>query len=415
MSEIYEYVEELCKSAKEAGRKFSSLSGGERNSLLMLCAEKIEKSRDEILAANETDMNNAKENGVRDTMLDRLRLTEERIAAIAGAMRDVAALPDVCGMGERFVRPNGLVIDKIRVPLGVVAMIYEARPNVTADAAALCMKTGNACVLRCGKEAVNSSRAIVSAMKEALREKNINENVVSFLDSTSREGSNALMQMKGYVDVLIPRGGKGLIKSVVENAKVPVIETGAGNCHLYIDENADYEMAVKVAVNAKTSRPSVCNAIETILVHKSSADIIPLLAEGMKKWNVEFRGDSETKKYIDCVNATEEDYETEFDDYIVAVKVVDNIDEAIGHINRYGTGHSECIITNDVKNAAKFQREVDAACVYVNASTRFTDGGCFGFGAEIGISTQKLHARGPMALRELTTDKYLICGEGQIR
>ncbi len=414
---IYTEVEDICRRAKAASRSYGSTSTAKKNALLCAMADHLWADLDTILSANAQDLANAEENGVPKTMLDRLKLDEKRMVGICDALREVATLPDPIGSGERFVRPNGLVIQKVRAPMGCVAMIYEARPNVTVDAAALCLKTGNAVVLRGGKEAICSGTALVASMRSALVENGFSPDLIGFITSTDRAGSTALMSMRGLVDVLIPRGGKGLIRAVVENAKVPVIETGAGNCHLYVDASADLDMAVSVAVNAKCSRPSVCNAIETLLVHRSVAEaFLPKLAEAMQPWNVEIRGDIATCAILShATPATVADFETEYNDYILAVAVVEDIDTAITHINTYTTGHSEAIMTRSIENANKFRTMIDAAAVYVNASTRFTDGGEFGFGAEIGISTQKLHARGPMGLAALTTDKYLIEGWGQIR
>lgn len=414
---IFQEVKDICMRAKAASRTYGSTGTAQKNALLCAMADRLWADLDVILAANAMDLANAEENGVPKTMLDRLKLDEKRMSGICDALREVAALPDPIGSGERLVRPNGLVIQKVRAPMGCVAMIYEARPNVTVDAAALCLKTGNAVVLRGGKEAIHSGTALVDSMRVALVEKGFSPDLIGFITSTDRAGSTALMSMRGLVDVLIPRGGKGLIRAVVENAKVPVIETGAGNCHLYVDASADLDMAISVAVNAKCSRPSVCNAIETLLVHKSVAEIfLPKLAEAMQPWNVDIRGDAATCAILPHASpATLTDFETEYNDYILAVGVVDDIDAAITHINTYTTGHSEAIITKSIENANKFRTMIDAAAVYVNASTRFTDGGEFGFGAEIGISTQKLHARGPMGLAALTTDKYYIDGEGQVR
>ena len=416
-NEIYLQVENICRAAKAASRAYGSTGTAEKNALLCAMADQLMVDLDDILAANAKDLENAAENGVPKTMLDRLKLDEKRMKGICDALREVAALPDPIGSGERTVRPNGLVIQKVRAPMGCVAMIYEARPNVTVDAAALCLKTGNAVVLRGGKEAIQSGTALVASMRKALVAKGFSPDLIGFITSTDRAGSTALMNMRGLVDVLIPRGGKGLIRAVVENAKVPVIETGAGNCHLYVDETADLAKAVTVAVNAKCSRPSVCNAIETLLVHESvAAEYLPMVAEAMKPWSVEIRGDETTRAILrEAVPATKEDYETEYNDYILAVRVVDSVDTAIDHINAYSTGHSEAIMTRSIEHADKFRALIDSAAVYVNASTRFTDGGEFGFGAEIGISTQKLHARGPMGLYALTTDKYLIDGDGQVR
>ncbi len=416
-TEMYFYVENICKAAKEASRTYGATSTAKKNALLCAMADQIMADVADILAANQKDLDAAEENGVPKAMMDRLKLDEKRLGGICDALREVAALPDPIGSGERSVRPNGLVIQHVRAPLGCVAIIYEARPNVTVDAAALCLKTGNAVVLRGGKEAVHSGTALVASMKKALIANGFSPDLIGFIAQTDRAGANALMDMRRYVDVLMPRGGKGLIRAVVENARVPVIETGAGNCHLYVDESADLDMAVKVAVNAKCSRPSVCNAIETLLVHKAvAAEFLPMMAEAMSKWNVEFRCDEAARAILPSAKpATEEDWDTEYNDYILSVRVVDSIDAAIDHITRYTTGHSEAIITRSIENANAFRARVDAAAVYVNASTRFTDGGEFGFGAEIGISTQKLHARGPMGLMALTTDKYLIDGDGHVR
>ena len=383
----------------------------------MRIADALTGDCDTILAANGEDLRNAADNGVPDTMLDRLKLDAKRVESIASSIRDIAQLDDPVGTGEKWTRPSGIEISRIRVPLGVVAIIYEARPNVTADSAALCLKTGNAVVLRGGKEAINTNKAIVEVIKRVLDECEIDPHSVELVTNTDRESAHALMTMRGSVDVLIPRGGKGLIKSVVENATVPVIETGAGNCHLYVDDSADVDMAVSVAVNAKCSRPSVCNAIETVLVHAGiAAKFLPALALATSEFNVQLRGCPKTCVLVpDAVPATEEDYYTEYNDYILAVKVVDTVGDAIAHVNKYSTGHSEAIVTSTEENAERFQKEVNSAAVYVNASTRFTDGGEFGFGAEIGISTQKLHVRGPMGLFALTTEKYLVKGNGNVR
>ena len=417
MQDIQIHVESICRAAKEASRTYGSTSTAEKNALLRFMAEQLITDTDAILAANAEDLAAAAENGVPKTMLDRLKLDEKRLAGICSALREVAALPDPIGSGDQTIRPNGLVIRHIRAPMGCVAMIYEARPNVTVDAAALCLKTGNAVVLRGGKEAIRSSMALVDSMRKALAARGFSPDLIGLITMTDRAGATALMNMRGLVDVLIPRGGKGLIRSVVENARIPVIETGAGNCHLYVDAAADLQKAVKVAVNAKCSRPSVCNAIETLLCHRAVAEkFLPMMAEAMASYNVELRGDEATRAILpDATPATDEDWDTEYNDFILSVRVVDSLDEAIAHIARYSTGHSEAIITESMAAANRFRNEVDAAAVYVNASTRFTDGGEFGFGAEIGISTQKLHARGPMGLYALTTDKYLIDGDGQVR
>ena len=415
--EIYEEVRALCENAGVAAQRLALCSTDTKNKALLHIADELASAAEEIIKANEADLLHAADNGVPPTMLDRLKLTKARIDAICSSVRDIAALDDPIGKAETWTRESGLTISRVRVPLGVVAIIYEARPNVTVDSAVLCLKTGNAVVLRGGKEAINTNKAIVKVLKSALDDCEIDPHSVELVTSTDRESANALMSMRGKVDVLIPRGGKGLIKSVVENAKVPVIETGAGNCHLYIDESADLDMAVKVAVNAKCSRPSVCNAVETVLVHSSiAASVLPTLAEALGDYNVEIRGCPKTRVLIpSATEATEEDYYTEYNDYILTVRVVDGVTSAIAHVNKYSTGHSEAIITSSKENTDKFLAEVNSAAVYVNASTRFTDGGEFGFGAEIGISTQKLHVRGPMGLSALTTEKYKIVGNGSIR
>ena len=413
------YIEQLGKAAKASKKSIATAETAKKNEVLEKIAENLRKNIDVILKENEKDTAKAKENGITDAMVDRLRLTPERINDIADACIYLTGLNDPVGeVIEGYTRPNGMRITKTRVPMGVIGIIFESRPNVTVDAATLCIKSGNATILRGGKEAINSNKILMDIMRESVEECGLPKDIIQLVEDTSRESSNQMMRANGYIDVLIPRGGKGLIKAVVENATVPVIETGSGNCHIYIDESADIDMAVSVTNNGKTQRPSVCNALETCLVHKSVAnEFLPKLMEEFKKFNVDVRGCERTVEILGegIKPATEEDYATEFDDYIMAVKVVDDIDEAIEHISEYSTGHSECIITNDLKNAEKFQREIDSACVYVNCSTRFTDGGEFGFGAEIGISTQRLHARGPMGLRELTTMKYLINGDGQIR
>lgn len=416
MKDITTIVTDLCRGAKAASRELAALDTAAKDAIIADFAALLVSEKDALLAANELDLAAADENGVPKVMLDRLKLTDARIEGIADACLAVCHLPDPCGEGERFKRPNGLEISAVRVPMGVVAMIYEARPNVTADAATLCIKSGNACVLRGGKEALHTNRAIVTLLHSALEKNGVSTGAVAFIDDPTREGTAALMNMRGLVDVLIPRGGKGLIRFVVENAHIPVIETGAGNCHLYVDEGADLNMALAVTVNAKMQRPSVCNAIETLLVHeKEAAAFLPLLRNATEGKLI-LRGCARCCEILPEIDtASETDYETEYNDYILACRVVDSIDEAIAHINRYNTGHSEAIMTRSLKSASRFKAEVDAAAVYVNASTRFTDGGEFGFGAEIGISTQKLHARGPMGLKALTTVKYLIEGDGQVR
>ncbi|MGM9645882.1 MAG: glutamate-5-semialdehyde dehydrogenase [Eubacteriales bacterium] len=415
--ELYDRIKDICEKARNASFALSVSSGAERNGLLLAIADKIISSSDEIILANNADIESAKAAGIKEAMIDRLMLNSNRIKAISEAIGQVASLDDPIGSGEIFTRPNGLKIEKARVPLGVVAMIYEARPNVTPDAACLCLKSGNAVILRGGKEAINSNKCIVSIIRKVLSECGFDENCVTLIEDTTRESANALMQMRGYIDVLIPRGGKGLIKNVVENSKVPVIETGAGNCHLYVDESAYIDMAVRVAVNAKCSRPSVCNAIETVLVHEKVKDeFLKRFYEETRKYNLEFRGCEKTRKVLgDIKEATEEDYNTEYDDYIVSCKVVSDVNEAISHIRKYSTGHSEAIITENARNADLFVKSIDSCALYVNTSTRFTDGGEFGLGAEIGISTQKLHVRGPMGLPALTTSKYIVKGDGQVR
>jgi len=411
------YIEQLGINAKEAEKTVSGLKTAQKNAALRLISEKLTANAEIIIAENLKDIENARKNNKTESFIDRLALNVKRIADIAEGCSQVAALPDpigeVLGGGELL---SGLNIVKKRVPLGVIGIIFESRPNVTVDAAALCVKSGNVCILRGGSDAVYSNAALTNIMRGALAEAGIDENAVQLVTDTSRETANELMRLRQYIDVLIPRGGGGLIQTVIENAKIPVIETGEGNCHVYVDKSADITMAVEITDNAKTQRPSVCNAIETVLVHKDVAgEFFTALSA---KWNgkVVIYGDETTAKYIKVERtATDEDYRREFNDYIIAAKAVDSIDEAITHINRFGTKHSECIVTRDFESAEKFQNGVDAAAVYVNASTRFTDGFEFGLGAEIGITTQKLHARGPMGLRELTTYKYLINGNGQIR
>ncbi len=408
-------LNEKCLAAKSAGMILATSKGDIRNKAIANIATELEANIDAILTANAKDIANAREAGMRESLFDRLTLTEARIKAIAASMRKVSMLPDPLGGGTVWSRPNGMSIRKVRVPIGLIAIIYEARPNVTADAAAICIKSGNTCVLRGGKEAVFSSAAIVDCVRRALKAASLPEDCVQFIDDTTRESTNALMTMKGTVDLLIPRGGKSLIRAVVDNATVPVIETGAGNCHTYIEGSAEINMALDIIENAKMQRPSVCNAMETLLVDKSIAPtLLPLLKERIP--TCELRGCEEALKILpDIKAATDDDYATEYNDYILAVKLVDGVEEAVEHINRYNTKHSECIVTSDTAKAKRFTDAVDAAAVYVNASTRFTDGEEFGFGAEIGISTQKMHARGPMGPEELTTFKYVIEGQGQIR
>ncbi len=414
---LREEIEILCHNAKAASAKLALADTQEKNRVLIKISELLDDYTELLMEANQKDLEAADANGVPKTMLDRLTLTPDRIRGICDSLRALTELEDPIGKGNIWSRPSGLEISRIRVPLGVVAIIYEARPNVTVDSAALCIKTGNAVILRGGKEAIHTNTAIVEVIKEALAVCDFDPHGVELVASTERESAQILMTMRGYVDVLIPRGGKGLIQSVVENATVPVIETGAGNCHLFVDESADMDMAVKIAVNAKCSRPSVCNAVETILVHASiAAQFLPLLQSELQKYSVEIRGCAKTRVLIPTAKeAEDEDYYTEYNDYIVAIKVVDTVSDAISHINKYSTGHSEAIVTETEENADRFLREVNSAAVYVNASTRFTDGGEFGFGAEIGISTQKLHVRGPMGLAALTTEKYLVRGNGAVR
>lgn len=413
------YIENLGANAKAASRFIASASTIKKNSALAAISDALIKNTEKIIEHNKTDLNNAVKSGMSVSMQDRLMLDEKRIGAIADSVLKLIELEDPVGSVDNgFIRPNGLRIYKTRVPLGTIGIIFESRPNVTVDAAALCLKTGNAVILRGGKEAINSNKCLADVMREAVKASGLPEDIIQLVEDTSRESAAELMKLNKYLDVLIPRGGAGLINAVVNQATVPVIETGTGNCHVFVDESADIKMAADIVNNAKTQRPSVCNAIESLLVHKNIAQTaLPAIKEKLDEHNVEIRGCARTAEILgnSVVPASEADYGTEFLDYIISVKVVDSVDEAIEHINKYGTGHSEAIVTKSLENAEKFQSEVDAAAVYVNASTRFTDGGEFGCGAEIGISTQKLHARGPMGLNELTTFKYLINGSGQIR
>ena len=416
--DIQREVRKKAEAAKAASYKLGTLSTKVKNEALLAMANALEQRSSMILEANAQDLEDARQKGVKRSYLDRLMLDENRIAGMAEGLRQTAALPDPIGQGDySTIRPNGLSIRRVRVPLGVVGIIYEARPNVTADALALCLKSGNAVLLRGGSEAIRSNIAISSLLAEAAYKHGIPEGAIQFVDFTDREAVGVMTHLTGLLDVIIPRGGAGLIKRVVEDSSVPVIETGTGVCHTFVDESADLKMALDIAINAKTSRPSVCNAMETLLVHKAIADkFLPMLYEAMTAKKVELRGCESAKAICpEMQAAAEEDWSTEYGDLILSVKVVDDVAAAIEHINCYNTGHSETIVTNDLVNANRFQKEVDAAAVYVNASTRFTDGFEFGFGAEIGISTQKLHARGPMGLMELTSSKYLIVGEGQIR
>ena len=411
--------ETLGKNAKKASYILSVASTNLKNEALIKISEKLIEYNKGIIEANQKDIANAKERGMSESMLDRLYLDEKRIKDIANGVKEVALLEDPIGeVPHAWLRPNGLRISEKIVPLGVVGMIYEARPNVTADAAALCLKSGNAVILRGSKDAFYSNMQIVAVMKLALQEVGLDSNCISLVEDTSREAATKFMQMDEYMDVLIPRGGRGLIQSAIKNATVPVIETGTGNCHVYVDENADLDKATNIIINAKTSRVSVCNACESVLIHKNLVDIyLKDLIIALHDNHVEIRGDEFCQKACPniVVPATEEDYATEYLDYIISIKVVDSIDEAITHINKYNTGHSDCIVSDSYINIQKFMNAIDSACVYVNASTRFSDGNELGFGAEIGISTQKLHARGPMGLKALTTTKYIIEGNGQIR
>lgn len=408
-------LDALGLAAKKAAGVLNNITTIEKNNALLNIAEALIENSDDILNANAIDVEMAKEKGITKALLDRLTLTKDRILDISNSVKEVAELPDPIGEVLSMIkRPNGILIGKKRVPLGVIAIIYEARPNVTVDAAVLCLKSSNATILRGGSEAIHSNTALVKVMQAALLKSGLPELSISLVEDTSRETAQQLMRLNDYVDVLIPRGGAGLIKTVLQNATVPIIETGTGNCHVFVDESADLKMGVDIIVNSKMSRPSVCNAAETLLVHEAIAEkFLPMAVEGLK--GVELRACEKSRKFINAIPATEDDYKTEFNDYILAIKVVSDVDEAIEHINKYNTKHSESIVTNDYNNSQKFLQEVDAAAVYINASTRFTDGGEFGFGAEIGISTQKMHARGPMGLNELTSIKYIIYGNGQVR
>jgi len=406
------------QSAKEASYELGVASTKEKDNALLFMAEELINAKKQIIEANEIDLENARSRGISKTMLDRLALSEDRIQGMADGLKDVVKLQDPIGeVVSMWQRPNGLQIGQKRVPLGVIGIIYEARPNVTCDAAGLCLKTGNAVILRGGSEAINSNKAIVMALTNGLERAGLPKASVQLIEDTSREVATEMMRLNEFIDVLIPRGGAGLIQAVLKNATVPVIETGTGNCHIYVDENCDFEMAINIAVNAKVSRPSVCNSAEKLLVNEKIAkDFLPLAIKALRENGVVVKGDNESQAIInDIEKAEEEDWGKEYSDYIMAVRIVKDVDDAINHINKYGTGHSEAIITESYKNSQRFLQRVDAAAVYVNASTRFTDGSEFGFGAEIGISTQKLHARGPMGLKELTTIKYIIYGNGQIR
>lgn len=416
--ETYELVKSKAMAAKKAAAKLAVINTAVKNKALLAMAEALEKGQEAILAANALDMERAEAKGMKSSMLDRLKLTPERISGMADGLRQVAGLPDPVGnvVGGSTLA-NGLRVTKVRVPLGVIGIIYEARPNVTADAAGLCLKSGNAVILKGGSEAMESNKAVADILSAAAEEQGMPVGCIQFIDTSDRQAVSDLIHMNGLVDVVIPRGGAGLIKMVVMNATVPVIETGAGVCHTYVDANADIPMAVKICLNAKVQRPSVCNAMETLLVHKDIAPkFLPPMLDAYFEAGVEIRGDEGVQAYSEkVVPATVEDWAAEYGDLRLSVKLVASVEEAMEHIAAYGTGHSECIVTEDYAKAQLFQLSVDAAAVYVNASTRFTDGNEFGFGAEIGISTQKLHARGPMALPELTSTKYLIYGNGQVR
>ena len=406
------------ENAKEASYDLGILSTKEKDKALELMAKEILNSKQEIIEANKIDIENAKNKNISDALLDRLALDEKRIEDMANGLLDIIKLPDPVGeVVSMWKRPNNLQIGQKRVPIGVVGIIYESRPNVTCDAAGLCLKSGNAVILRGGSDAINSNKAIVKALVKGLKLSGLPENSIQLIEDTKRETANKMMKLNQYIDVLIPRGGANLIKTVVQNATVPVIETGTGNCHIYVDESADFKMAVDIIINAKAQRPGVCNAAEKLLIHKSIAqEFLPIVVKALRENNVQVRGDELSRSIVkDILPISDNEWDEEYLDYIIGIKIVENVDEAISHINAHGTGHSESIVTESYKNSQKFHQRVDAAAVYVNASTRFTDGSEFGFGAEIGISTQKLHARGPMGLKELTTTKYIIFGDGQTR
>ena len=414
------YIEQLGKAAKASKKSIAMAGTAKKNELLEKIAENLRKNIDVILKENEKDTAMAKENGITDAMVDRLRLTPERINDIADACIYLTGLNDPVGeVIEGYTRPNGMRITKTRVPMGVIGIIFESRPNVTVDAATLCIKSGNAAILRGGKEAINSNKILMDIMRESVEECGLPKDIIQLVEDTSRESSNQMMRANGYIDVLIPRGGKGLIKAVVENAIVPVIETGTGIVHVYVDKEADFQKALAIIENAKTSRPSVCNAMEVLLVDQAIAsDFLPLVKERLvdaREKSVELRLDEQAQAIISGTAAQEQDFDTEFLDYILAVKIVDGVEEAVDHIEAHSTHHSDAIVTENPETAAYFTKQVDSAAVYVNASTRFTDGGQFGLGCEMGISTQKLHARGPMGLREMTSYKYIVSGNGQVR
>lgn len=413
------YIIELAQKVKDAQKEIAMLGENDKNELLLAISHALLQNADKIIDANKKDLQAAKQNGISDTMIDRLMLNHDRIKAISDSVKKVIAFPDPIGeVIDGKALPNGLTIVKKRVPLGVIGIIYESRPNVTVDSAVLCLKSSNAAILRGGKEAINSNSALMEIMQEAIRSNGFNHNMIALIEDTSRETATEMMKLNGYIDVLIPRGGAGLIQAVIQNATVPVIETGVGNCHIYVDSYADLDKAVEIVYNAKTSRPSVCNACESLLVHSAAANkFLPMVKTRLDEKNVALVGCDRTIKLLgDCVQAaTDIDYASEFLDYKLSVKIVDNIDEAIQHIQKYTTHHSEAIVTDNINNANEFSNRVDAAVVYINSSTRFTDGEVFGMGAEIGISTQKLHVRGPMGVRELTSMKYIVTGNGNVR
>ena len=411
-------VEKLCRTADEIRFDVQKLSTEKKNEALLTAAKKLVERQEEILAANREDIAAGRASGMSEALIDRLTLTGSRIEQIAEGLRQVAELPDPVGeVIDEFVRPNGMNIRKVRVPMGVIGVIYESRPNVTADAFALCFKAGSAVILKGGSDAIHSNIAITDALRDSLADCGINPDAVQLVATTDRAATRELMMMRQYVDLLIPRGGAGLIRAVVENSRIPVIETGTGNCHIYVDKDADLEMAMKILINAKTQRIGVCNAAESLVVHKDVMDkFLPMLSAKMQEYKVLLRADESSRKLLPLSEAaTEDDFGREYLDLILSVKTVGSVEEAIEHINRYHTGHSDCIVTENKEAAEKFLKEIDSACVYVNVSTRFTDGFEFGFGAEIGISTQKLQARGPMGLREITSYKYLVTGDGQVR
>ncbi len=413
------YLENLGKCAQKAKFELQKLSTNDKNNALLVVADALSDNAGIIINANKIDMEKAKEDGMKESLLDRLMLDEKRIEGMANGLRKVAGLDDPIGeVLSMSKRPNGMTIGQRRVPLGVIGIIYEGRPNVTSDAFGLCFKAGNSAILKGGSAAINSNKVIVDVIKLGLKKCGIIEDAINLIESTDREVTKEFMKMNKYIDLLIPRGSAGLIKATIENSTIPVIETGTGNCHVFVDKSADFNMAVNIIINAKTQRIGVCNAIENLVIDRSILkEFLPMAVKALKEYNVEIRGDEECVALCgnDIILATDEDYYTEYLDYIISIKTVSDIDEAIEHINEHSTKHSECIVTKDYDNANKFLDEIDAACVYVNASTRFTDGEEFGFGAEIGISTQKMHARGPMGLKELTTTKYIIYGNGQVR